>query len=451
MQAIFSTRGSVCLALGLAWMALATAAEAAPKDKILYAFPMWPSQIGTYGGPLAADQAGNLYGTSASAGANTCPDGPCGAVVEYTPPAGGSGAWQSHVLYSFTGGADGAYPTGRVLIDPTGALIGVAYSGGVENQQDPYGLGTVWRLSPSVNGTRTFSVLYAFQLTDPISTPFDGVVEDPSGNLYGVAEALSQAGGTGAVYTLQPNNGSYAMSLLHAFVNYSDGTAPTNLAISGTTLYGITEAGGGNFQCENNSDPGCGTVFSLSTSGIFNVIYTFTGANDGGDPVGDPVVDAHQNVYVQTAWGGANTYFGTIDQVTPPADGNGWGLNVLYAYDGFEGGTVGLSAGMTLGAGGVLYGTTYMGDGDNPENPRNGDIWSLTPPARHQSAWSWKSLYLFEGDCGGDCGVRSPSHSSIDGDLPAVAPTFGLNGALYGTTNYGGKNGNGIVWSLKVK
>jgi hypothetical protein len=435
----------------MAWMAVAAGAAAAPKDKILYPFPVWPSQIGTYGGPLVADQAGNLYGTSDSAGTNTCPDGPCGAVVEYSPPVGGSGAWQSHVLYSFTGGADGDYPIGHVLIDPTGALIGVANSGGVETQQDPIGQGTVWRLSPPVNGTRTFSVLYAFQLTDPIYGPFDGVVEDASGNLYGVANAFSQAGGTGAVYTLRPNNGSYAMSLLHAFVNYSDGTAPSNLAISGTTLYGITEAGGGNYQCENNSSPGCGTVFSLSTSGTFNVIYTFTGANDGGDPVGDPVVDANQNVYVQTAWGGTNTYYGTIDQVTPPVGNNNWGLNVLYTYDGFEGGTVGLSAGMTLSNRGVLYGTTYMGDGDNPQNPRNGDIWSLTPPARHGHAWTWKPLYLFEGYCGDGCGLRSPSHSTSDGAIPAVPPTFGLNGALYGTTNFGGKNGNGIVWSLKVR
>jgi uncharacterized repeat protein (TIGR03803 family) len=451
VQAIFSTRRCAGLTLGLVSLAFSATAVAAAKDKIRYTFPVWPTQTGTYGGPLAADPSGNLYGTSDSAGAHTCPDAPCGAVVEYTPPTGGSGAWQSRVLYSFTGGADGAYPTGRVLIDPSGALIGVAISGGVETEQEPYGLGTVWRLSPPVNGTRSFSVLYAFQLTDPIDTPFDGVAEDASGNLYGVAEALTQAAGTGAVYTLKPDNGAYAMSILHAFVNYSDGTAPTNLTLSGTTLYGITLAGGGNVQCENNSDPGCGTVFSLSTSGTFKVIYTFTGANDGGDPVGDPVVDASQNVYVQTAWGGANTYFGTIDQVTPPVHGNNWGLNVLYTYDGFEGGTVGLSPGMTLGGNGVLYGTTYMGDGDNGENPRNGDIWCLTPPARHGSAWSWKPLYLFEGSCGGDCGARSPSHSAMDGDLPAVPPTFGLGGALYGTTNFGGKNGNGIVWSLKVK
>jgi uncharacterized repeat protein (TIGR03803 family) len=60
-------------------------------------------------GPLIADSAGNLYGTTSSGGGCSLYDGSCGTVFEVTP--GG----QETILYAFQGGADGDVPLGGVI------------------------------------------------------------------------------------------------------------------------------------------------------------------------------------------------------------------------------------------------------------------------------------------------------------------------------------------------
>jgi uncharacterized repeat protein (TIGR03803 family) len=92
----------------------------------------------------------------------------------------------------------------------------------------------------------------------------------------------------------------------------------------------------------------------------------------------------------------------------------------------FSGGPDGGSpyAGLTIDAAGNFYGSNYCGgDGDCPEHG-NGVIFKLT---RAGSDWVLKTLYTFQG---GEDG------SEADGGI-----TIGPDGALYGTTYYGGGNG----------
>lgn len=65
------------------------------------------------------DTAGNLYGVAAGGGAHDY-----GVVYELTPGSGGS--WTEKVLYSFSGGAGGASPSGSLLLDSSGNLFGTA-------------------------------------------------------------------------------------------------------------------------------------------------------------------------------------------------------------------------------------------------------------------------------------------------------------------------------------
>lgn len=65
------------------------------------------------------DSAGNLYGTTEHGGA-------AGAGVLYELDAAG----QETVLYTFTGGADGANPSGNVVLDSAGYLYGTTPNGG---------------------------------------------------------------------------------------------------------------------------------------------------------------------------------------------------------------------------------------------------------------------------------------------------------------------------------
>jgi uncharacterized repeat protein (TIGR03803 family) len=68
------------------------------------------------------DQAGNLYGTAESNGS-----GGTGVVYQLTPSSTG---WSENVLYSFTGGTDGAFPESTVLLDSAGNIDGTAIAGG---------------------------------------------------------------------------------------------------------------------------------------------------------------------------------------------------------------------------------------------------------------------------------------------------------------------------------
>ena len=77
-----------------------------------------------------------------------------------------------------------------------------------------------------------------------------------------------------------------------------------------------------------------------------------------------------------------------------------------------------------------LYGTTYYGGSGGA-----GTVFKLTPPATGQTVWAETVLYSF---------------GSFDGD--GANPLAGLiadkQGALYGTTKYGGTGSEGTVFKL---
>ena len=126
---------------------------------------------------------------------------------------------------------------------------------------------------------------------------------------------------------------------------------------------------------------------------------------------------------------------GTVFSLTPPASSGGaWTEKILHIFNGGSDGQW-PSAGVIIGPGGVLYGTTT---GGGPSD--NGTIYSLTPPASPGGEWTEAILYAFSGP---------------DGSRPAAALLMGPNGVLYGTTYNGGTTwspplpGLGTVFQLK--
>jgi uncharacterized repeat protein (TIGR03803 family) len=143
-------------------------------------------------GSLIADQAGNLYGTTVSGGANGG-----GVVFELSPPALGDTAWTEAVLFSFDV-ADGANPFASLLADSAGNLYGTTDTGGKP------GPGVVFELSPPVAGQTAWTerVLHSFNRRDGAELR-GPLIEDSAGNLYGTASA----GGShyvGVVFRLTP-------------------------------------------------------------------------------------------------------------------------------------------------------------------------------------------------------------------------------------------------------
>jgi uncharacterized repeat protein (TIGR03803 family) len=137
------------------------------------------------------DAAGNLYGMTRSGTGRGY-----GTVFELTPTP--NRGWTESVLYSFTGGDDGRWPTGGVIFDQAGNLYGTTVAGG------PYVAGVVFELTPTAGGFWTQSVLHAFgdNGQDGV-TPQAGLVIDQAGDLYGTT-VFGGSDQVGAVFEVRP-------------------------------------------------------------------------------------------------------------------------------------------------------------------------------------------------------------------------------------------------------
>ena len=102
-----------------------------------------------------------------------------------------------------------------------------------------------------------------------------------------------------------------------------------------------------------------GTVFELSPSGggwTEQVLYSFHGGNDGGQPVAGLIFDNAGNLYGASAsWGSGGG--GTVFKLAPSGGGS-WTYSVLTSLTGADGPV----ASLTMDASGNIYGTTFMDD-----------------------------------------------------------------------------------------
>jgi len=129
---------------------------------------------------VTLDAHGNVYGTNMFYGAGY------GTVYKLSNR---SGNWVVSVLYTFTGGMDGAFPASRVVIGPDGSLYGTTSEGGGNGCQS-HGCGTVFKLSPSPNICRAIScpweetVLYRFTGGPDGAAPENGdIIFDSAGSI----------------------------------------------------------------------------------------------------------------------------------------------------------------------------------------------------------------------------------------------------------------------------
>ncbi len=264
---------------------------------------------------------GNFYGTTQ--------DGGNGAGTVFQLTSGGS----LNTLYAFSAlssgsNADGAYPSAGVIQGADGNFYGTTDGGGATGQ------GTVFQLTTS----GTLATLYSFTGCNDGGQPFAGLIQGSDGNFYGTTE--TGGSGNGTVYQLTTSG---SLATLYAFSGGNDGSTP-NALVQGAdgNFYGTTQSGGS----------GNGTVYQLTTSGSLATLYAFSGGNDGGYPQSGLIQGADGNFYGTTDAGGAYGA-GTAFQITTSG-----GLTTLYAFTGGNDGAYPL-AGLIQGADGSFYGTTY--------------------------------------------------------------------------------------------
>ncbi len=302
---------------------------------------------------LALDDSGNLYGTTFGGGALTY-----GTVFKIDK------AGQETVLHSFDG-SDGAFPSTSLIMDAQGNLYGTALEGSK-------GSGVVYRLAPSGKET----VLYFFiggRFNEKPKVPETGLLMDKAGNLYGttISGGISSCSAQGnpycgTVFKLAKNG---KLTLQHSFTGGSDGGAPYGGLImdDAGNLYGTTYVGG-NLNCNQQGEQGCGVVYKLDPSGAETVLHTFTGKADGAFPIGGGdglVADAAGNLYGTAGYGGtfaagcAVYGCGTIFKIDKSGK-----FTVLYTFKGKSDGAQ-PNAGLIRDAAGNLYGTTQGGVPDS--------------------------------------------------------------------------------------
>jgi uncharacterized repeat protein (TIGR03803 family) len=389
-------RGALTLAVLSALLLIAARPAQAQTEVVLYSFASNPD--GANPPSMVTLNGGNLYGTTHSGGLGY------GTVFELSP--NGSGGWEESVLYSFTGGTDGANPEyAYVIFDSQGNLYGTTYGGGAN------GDGAVFELSPGETSW-TETVLYSFCSAPNCAdgeNPVSGLIMDSAGNLYGTTWTGGAGTGTlnGAVFELSPSGGTWTEHVIYDI---------------SSTYAGLTMNGGNIFGAADEK------IFELLPNGSGGwypkVIYTFNSADastEGSNPDGTLAFDTAGNIYGTTYSGGSHND-GLVYKLTLGTKGK-YTRSTLYTFD--TEGTNPLS-GVVLDTAGNVYGTTTQGGVHD-----DGNVFELMAPSGTGS-YAHKIVFSFSGENGNE----------------SEADLLLSGGYLYGTTYLGGSNGDGAVFEV---
>ena len=244
------------------------------------------------------------------------------------------------------------------------------------------------------------------------------------------------------------------ISLPYSFTGGSDGGQPNSIIQAqdgnyyGTTAYGGSSKGNGNCL-SGTTDVGCGTIFEMSvnSSGVVSsimTIYNFSGGTDGAVPAGI-IQGPDGNLWGTTSFGGqvtGNTNCGSagcgiifeINPSQPPATGK---LSPVYQFSGNSSPTATspLPDGaypnpLTLGAGGVFYGTSIACSGCT--NNVFGILFEYNPDAK--SPFTPLSIFGNAGSQENPSTLAYPS-ALIQTDADTLYGTALLGGDSEGTTD----------------
>jgi uncharacterized repeat protein (TIGR03803 family) len=207
------------------------------------------------------------------------------------------------------------------------------------------------------------------------------------------------------------------VTILHNFIGgANDGQNPMGgLTPVGSTLYGMTGAGGAN---------GSGTIFQTGINGGgFGLLHSFGSSiiSDGLNPYGS-LTAIGSTLYGLTPGGGSASNSGAVFQIGL----NGAGFGILH---GFQGGANDgfLSLGSLALSGSTFYGMTGQGGTANL-----GVVFTI-----NANGSGFANLHSFVG-------------GSSDGALPSYVRPVVSGNTIFGLTGGGGPTDNGVLFSMNT-
>jgi uncharacterized repeat protein (TIGR03803 family) len=183
------------------------------------------------------------------------------------------------------------------------------------------------------------------------------------------------------------------LTTLHSFTGGNDGGFPSATLVQGSdgSFYGTTYYGGLTNYNAYFATFGYGAVFKIGATGALTTLYSFSGGNDGDEPV-SLAQGSDGNFYGTTGGGGTNGGFGTVFKI-----GTNGMLTSLYSFTGGNDGAY-PSAGLVQGGDGNFYGMTKSGGLTNynpqvemataPRSPHTCSHSTAPYQPRHRRVWT---------------------------------------------------------------
>ncbi len=350
---------------------------------------------------VAGGLVGTTYGGGNSGSGFPCSTLGCGLIFSF-------GNGQYKVLHRFSG-PDGANPAMGLLAGGNGGYFGTSYYGGSS------GNGTVFQYRG-----HQVKTLYAFSGDADGGQP-KTMVSGGSADFYDITQTAGLGSEYGTIFHL-------AGSVLTTLKTFGTGDPSVGMVPSG-----IIRATDGNFYgtIEQGDATHTGSVFQVTPSGGYSTLHTFMPTD--GSYLAAGVIRANDGNFYGAASGGGDLSTcrkrfirgcGTVYRLTPSGT-----LMVVHNFAGTDG--TGPSAPLVQASDGNLYGTTSSGGKARcgPLHDGCGTIFRIGLDG------SFSTLHVFNGR---------------DGANPEAAMIQGSDGALYGTTSWGGKNGDGSIFRITL-
>jgi uncharacterized repeat protein (TIGR03803 family) len=263
------------------------------------------------------------------------------------------------------------------------------HDGGALSQFDTSGSGSsLYNFGYSANGFR----------------PLAGLIKASNGKLYGTTQ-IGGIDGDGVIYSMNADGTGYTK--LHEF------TDAEGYELSGKLL----EASDGKlYGACHYSTTSNGCVYRMNKNGTgFEKIYSFMDVSGGYSPAGSLIEDNGilYGAAFSSSPGGGAIFKMNLDGTNYTVLKNFDVVNdIVYPYTG-----------LTL-SGNYLYGFCGYGGTEN-----KGGVFRIK-----KDGSGYQELHVFAG--------------ATDGNSPRSIPVIASNGKLYGTTDFGGNNGEGVVFRI---